>query len=76
MPGGRGTRGRQLSADEVGKVRRELDAYQRFAALGEQIVEVNEPICEARPAAAGSAATNGADGEKGALPAAPGRVRR
>ena len=46
---GRGTRGRQLAGGEVEKVRRELDAYQRFAALSEQIVEVNEAICEARP---------------------------
>lgn len=48
---GRGTRGRQLAADEVEKVRAELDRYQDFAALSEQIVEVNEAICEARPAA-------------------------
>jgi hypothetical protein len=30
---GRGTRGRQLSAAEVGKVRGELDRYQEFATL-------------------------------------------
>ena len=46
---GRGTRGRQLSAEEVDKVRRELAAYQRFAAVSERIVEVNEAICDARP---------------------------
>jgi hypothetical protein len=46
---GRGTKGRQLSADEVDKVRAELANYQRFAAVSEQIVEVNEAICEARP---------------------------
>lgn len=46
---GRGTTGRQLSADEVDKVRAELASYQRFAAVSEQIVEVNEAICEARP---------------------------
>jgi hypothetical protein len=46
---GRGTRGRQLSAGEVAKVRGELANYQRFAALSEEIVEVNEAICEARP---------------------------
>ena len=34
---------------EVEKVRGELAAYQEFAALSEQIVEVSEAICEARP---------------------------
>jgi hypothetical protein len=48
---GRGTRGRQVAAGEVEKVRGELARYQEFAALSEQIVEVNEAICEARPAA-------------------------
>lgn len=46
---GAGTKGRQLSAAEVDKVRAELARYQRFAGLAEQIVEVNEAICEARP---------------------------
>jgi hypothetical protein len=46
---GRGSRGRQLSAGEVGKVRRELANYQRFADVSQRIVEVNEAICEARP---------------------------
>jgi len=46
---GRGTRGRQLAAGEVGKVRAEVERYQEFAALTEQIVEVSEAICEARP---------------------------
>ena len=46
---GRGTRGRQLSAGEVEKVRAELGRYQEFAALTEQIVQVSEEICEARP---------------------------
>jgi hypothetical protein len=46
---GRGTRGRQLSAEEVDKVRGELANYQRFAEVSEQIVAVNEAICEARP---------------------------
>ena len=52
---GSGTRGRQLAPGEVEKVRRELAGYQQFAALTEQIVEVNEAICEARPAAAPAA---------------------
>jgi hypothetical protein len=51
---GRRTRGRQLSAGEVGKVCGELAGYERFAALSQRIVEVNEAICEARPAAASS----------------------
>jgi hypothetical protein len=46
---GRGTRGRQLSAEELDKVRGELANYHRFAEVSEQIVEVNEAICEARP---------------------------
>jgi hypothetical protein len=48
---GHGTRGRQLAAGEVAKVRGELARYQEFAAISEQIVEVSEAICEARPAA-------------------------
>jgi hypothetical protein len=43
------TRTRQLSAGELDKVRAELANYKDFAALSEQIVEVNEAICEARP---------------------------
>ena len=46
---GRGTKGRRLSAGEVDKVRGELANYQRFAAVTEEIVAVNEAICEARP---------------------------
>jgi hypothetical protein len=53
---GRKTRGRQLAAEEVAKVRRELEAYQEFAALTEQIAEVSETICEARPASSPGAA--------------------
>jgi hypothetical protein len=43
------TRTRQLAAAELEKVRAELASYKEFAALSEQIVEVNEAICEARP---------------------------
>ena len=46
---GRGTKGRQLAAAEVNKVRGELANYRRFAEVTEQIVVVNEEICEARP---------------------------
>jgi len=63
------TRGRQLAAGEMEKVRRELAGYQQFAALTEQIVEVNEAICETRPAAAAAAGEppgqQEPDGEKG-----------
>jgi hypothetical protein len=48
---GRGTVGRQLAAGEVSKVRREVTRHAEFAAICEQIAEVNEKICEARPAA-------------------------
>lgn len=47
-PAGGKTTGRQLSAGEVDKVRRELAAYQDFARLSAAIVAVNEAICEAR----------------------------
>ncbi len=50
------------------KVRAELANYKEFAALSEQIVEVNEAICEGRapaPAAGGSPARQA--GKKGAL---------
>ena len=46
--GGR-TRTRQLSQAEVAKVRAEVANYKQFAALSEQIVEVSEAICQARP---------------------------
>ena len=60
---GRGTVGRQLAAGEVEKVRREVGRHARFAAICEQIAEVNEEICEARPAA-GTDAPSAPDGEK------------
>ncbi|GAB93043.1 DUF6788 family protein [Gordonia rhizosphera] len=46
---GRRTKGRQLAPEEVDKVRAEIANYQRFADVSEQIVAVNEAICEARP---------------------------
>ncbi len=60
---GRGTVGRQLAAGEVEKVRREVGRYAEFAATLEQIAEVNEKICEARPAAGGDEPSV-PDGEK------------
>ena len=66
--GGR-TRTRQLTAAEVDKVRAELSNYKQFAATVEQIVEVNEAICEARPAAsAAGGSPAGTAGEKGGSP--------
>lgn len=63
---GRGSRGRQLDRAEVDKVRAELANYHRFAELSEQIVEVNEAICEARPPGASALAPPvEPDGEKG-----------
>lgn len=65
--GRRKTVGRQLAAGEVEKVRREVARHGEFAALSEQIAEVNERICEARPAAGGAAGVDpsGTGGEKG-----------
>ena len=61
---GRGTVGRQLAAGEVEKVRREVARHAEFASISEQIAEVNEKICEARPAA-GTDAPSVPEGEKG-----------
>jgi hypothetical protein len=60
---GRGTVGRQLAAGEVEKVRGEVARHGEFAAISEQIAEVNEKICEARPAA-GTDAPSAPEGEK------------
>ena len=62
--GSRRTVGLQLAAAEVEKVRREIARYAEFTAAVEQIVEVNERICEARPAARHAGAP-GAGGRKG-----------
>ena len=71
---GRKTRGRQLAVEEVAKVRRELEAYRGFAALTEQIAEVSEAICEARPASPPGAAGErlAADGHAGGRAQLPG----
>ena len=53
-------------AAEVEKVRREVARHGEFAAISEQIAEVNEKICEARPVA-GTDAPSGARGRKGGL---------
>jgi len=69
---GRGTVGRQLAAGEVEKVRREVARHAEFASVSEQIAEVSEKICEARPAA-GTDAPSVPDGGKGG---SAGRSRR
>jgi len=61
---GRKTVGRQLAAAEVEKVRAEVARHAEFAAISEQIEEVSEKICEARPVA-GRDAPSQAGGEKG-----------
>jgi hypothetical protein len=59
--------GRQLGAEEVEKVRREIARHAEFAATVEEITAVNEQICEARTAAGGAAGRDpsGTGGEKG-----------
>lgn len=46
---GRKTVGRQLAAAEVEKVRRELARHAEFAAISEQVAEVNEQIARPGP---------------------------
>ena len=62
--GRRKTVGRQLAAGEVEKVRREVARHAEFATAVEQIIEVSEKICEARPTA-GTDAPSAPEGEKG-----------
>jgi hypothetical protein len=53
---------------ELGKARREVAEYGRFRDLAGQVTEVNEAICQARPAVPGGAggeAPPGQGGEKG-----------
>jgi hypothetical protein len=50
------------------KARREVAEYERFKDLVGQVTEVNEAICQARPAVPGEAGTDsspGTGGEKG-----------
>jgi hypothetical protein len=39
------------SAAELRKAQREVDAFHRFRQLSQQLLEVNEKICQARPVA-------------------------
>jgi hypothetical protein len=71
--GRRKTLGRQLAAAEVEKVRLEVARHAEFTAAVEQIIEVNEKICEARPVA-GTDAPRVPEGEKRGSPRhSPGR---
>jgi hypothetical protein len=72
--GTRRTTGRQLSPGEVGKVRAEVARHREFTAISEQIAEVNERICEARPVS-GQEASSVPGGEKGGS-VRPSRGRR
>jgi hypothetical protein len=62
--GRRKTTGRQLASAEVAKVRREVARHTEFEVLSEQITEVNEKICEARPVT-GAQTPPAPEGEKG-----------
>jgi hypothetical protein len=62
--GRRKTVGRQLAAAEVEKVRGEVARHAQFTAVSDQIAEVSEKICEARPVA-GADAPPVPGGEKG-----------
>ena len=60
------------------KARREVAEYERFRGLVSQVTEVNEAICQARPAVpgqAGGAASPGPGGERGGS-GRPSRGRR
>ena len=63
--GRRKTVGRQLAAGEVEKVRREVARHAQFTSISEQIAEVNEKICEARPARPVPDAPSAPQDEKG-----------
>lgn len=39
------------SAEELRKAQREVEAFHRFRELSQQLLEVNEKICRARPVA-------------------------
>jgi hypothetical protein len=63
------------SPAEMEKAAREVAAHKRFVALSQEIVEVNERICEARPVSplAGKSPWAGAGAEKGGSSRTSGR---
>jgi len=69
----RGTVGRQLAAGEVEKVRWEVARHGEFTAISEQIAEVNEKICEARPVAGMDVRSVPEAGKGGSSRHSPGR---
>jgi hypothetical protein len=50
---------------ELEKAEREVAEYERFRALVEQVTEVNEAICEARPPARPAGGPPPPEGERG-----------
>lgn len=71
--GTRKTVGRQLGAAEVDKVRAEVARHGEFTAISEQIAEVSEQICEARPVAGSGAVHLAGDEKKGSAGRSRGR---
>jgi hypothetical protein len=71
--GSRKTVGRQLAAAEVERVRAEVARHAEFTALYDQIAEVSEKICEARPVP-GTDAPSAPEGIRGS--GRPSRPRR
>ncbi len=66
------------SGPELEKARREVAEYERFRDLVGQVTEVNEDICQARPAVPGEAggdSPSGPGGERGGS-GRPSRRRR
>jgi hypothetical protein len=63
---------------ELDKVRREVAAYRRFRAVVDDLVAVNEAICEARPVgpSEGQTPTAGAGGQRGGSRRGSGRSSR
>jgi hypothetical protein len=64
--GGRTVARHMRPGPELEKIRREVGEYERFRDLVGQVTEVNEAICEARPAPAGA-------GDDGPLPPGGGK---
>jgi hypothetical protein len=62
--GGRTVNEHLKPGPELDKAQREVAEHQRFAALVEEVTEVSEAICAARPVA-GQPAPPPAEGEKG-----------
>jgi hypothetical protein len=75
--GGKTVNVRVRPGPELDKVQREVAAWARFQALAEQIAQVNEAICAARPVAAAPAdPAPGSSGEKGGSGRSSPRSRR